>query len=321
MTRRPKILTYHRIYTPNNKYSFNLGAVSATPEAFEAQIAYIKQHRNIISCSDLLNAIKTNSKLPSRSTMITFDDGYVDNYSVALPILKKYGVKAIFFITTGYIDQSIRSWSDDLAYIINHTDKKFFIFEQKNKLLKLESQKNKDKAIKLMNHYCKFEISDNPSKLIKELAHHLEIKLPRIRLFMNWSEVKELHNTGMTIASHTATHPNLTQISEDSVNTEVQESFNVITKKIGNCPQIFAYPYGERIPADTNLQQLLRKLNIKIALTSCFGSTRLDPRTNLMIVKRINMHYLMGMMKFRLVLWGGFNKLYKVKHLDQTLFI
>jgi peptidoglycan/xylan/chitin deacetylase (PgdA/CDA1 family) len=105
-TLKVPILMYHYISTPPegaDKYRLDL---SVTPEEFERQMAYLAENGfETVSLYDLSLAITAKSELPSRPVIITMDDGYVDNYENALPILQKYGMEATFFIVTQFIDE------------------------------------------------------------------------------------------------------------------------------------------------------------------------------------------------------------------------
>ena len=69
-----------------------------------------------------VDALKTG-KLPARAAAITFDDGYADNRSIALPILKQHGLSATFFIATGYLNGG-RMWNDTIIEAIRRSEAK-----------------------------------------------------------------------------------------------------------------------------------------------------------------------------------------------------
>lgn len=98
------ILMYHYIRinpNPNDKVGFNL---SVTPENFSQQMGYlVSRGYHTISLDELGAHLLYDAKLPDKPIVITLDDGYSDSYTTALPILKSYGVKAVSFITTGFV--------------------------------------------------------------------------------------------------------------------------------------------------------------------------------------------------------------------------
>lgn len=92
------IFLYHRI----SEVADDPHLLSVNPENFEKQLLYLQDNFKIIRLSELVQNLK-NGKMVSGSATITFDDGYADNFSVALPILEKHRIPATFFITAGKI--------------------------------------------------------------------------------------------------------------------------------------------------------------------------------------------------------------------------
>ena len=96
------ILTFHSLskHKESNKYV-------VTEEDFVVHLEYLETHNyNCILAEDYsISLLERTYKLPKKSVMITFDDGHATDYTIALPILKKYNLKATFFITTDFIGQ------------------------------------------------------------------------------------------------------------------------------------------------------------------------------------------------------------------------
>jgi len=93
------IMMYHNVAN-----SETLKANTVSPQRFERHMEYLKQHRfNVIGFDLLVLNLRENKPLPKKSVVITFDDGYEDNYTNAYPILKKYGYPAIMFIPSDLI--------------------------------------------------------------------------------------------------------------------------------------------------------------------------------------------------------------------------
>src|SRR5262245_45583277 len=103
-------LNYHRIGEAGRSV-YDRGLWSATADDFDAQVGWLKSHFDIIRPDDLPAALAARR---GRHVLITFDDGYRDNYADAFPVLKRHGVPATFFITTGFIDDARLSWWDEI---------------------------------------------------------------------------------------------------------------------------------------------------------------------------------------------------------------
>ncbi|MHB0870784.1 MAG: polysaccharide deacetylase family protein [Chloroflexota bacterium] len=109
------ILMYHHVrpidHKTANRYA---GELTLPPAEFEQHLRYL-QSRGIatVSMDDLVLHLQGRTELPSRSVILSFDDGYADNHQYALPLLKRYGSKATFFIATGFTGQGdYMSWSN-----------------------------------------------------------------------------------------------------------------------------------------------------------------------------------------------------------------
>lgn len=101
------ILNYHSVHPAHES--------STRPEDFLAQMTYLKANFSVISLAEFLDARTSHRELPAKTTMVTFDDGYMNNYEHAFPILKKLDLPATIFLTTGFVDGEVditRGWTD-----------------------------------------------------------------------------------------------------------------------------------------------------------------------------------------------------------------
>jgi peptidoglycan/xylan/chitin deacetylase (PgdA/CDA1 family) len=93
------VLCYHSIH-PTNAFA------SATPGQFEEEMRWLKEHCDVIPLREAVDRAVGRRDTPSKPTVsITFDDGYDDNFIHALPVLMQYGIKASFYVTTGFVDR------------------------------------------------------------------------------------------------------------------------------------------------------------------------------------------------------------------------
>jgi len=116
------ILNYHRIGNADET-PFDSGVFSATAEQFDSQIAYLKRRFQMATLEDVFAMINGNAPRGT-SVLITFDDGYLDNYTLAFPILRSHAVQAVFFLPTAFIGTGKLPWWDTIAYIIKRSIKK-----------------------------------------------------------------------------------------------------------------------------------------------------------------------------------------------------
>ena len=118
------VLNYHRIDDPfHNGLDTFRPNISATPSDFATQMDYVSQKYNVISGTELIAFIKDGRQLPARAAIITFDDGYYDNYTNAYPILKARNLRAIIFLATDFIGTCKPFFWDLIAYCFFYTKK------------------------------------------------------------------------------------------------------------------------------------------------------------------------------------------------------
>ena len=118
------ILTYHRIATPGlGAGPFYDPVISATPESFRAQLEFLASRFHVIGLDQVLKLeSETPEAIQDPTVLITFDDGYRDNFESALPILCELGVPATFFIPTGILNEPRLPWWDHIAFTVKRTD-------------------------------------------------------------------------------------------------------------------------------------------------------------------------------------------------------
>ena len=125
---RMPVLTFHRIHESSAEYPYDDGVIDATPKEFERQIATVAKYFTPVGVDDVVRFLD-GAPLVKNPILVTFDDGYRDNYEVAMPILKKHGVRAVFFIATEYINRRRLFWWDRIAYAIKKSRRRSLALE------------------------------------------------------------------------------------------------------------------------------------------------------------------------------------------------
>ena len=100
------VVMYHNV-NPDVKKK---GTYSITPVQFEEDLKYFKEHNyTTVSVQEIINYVYDGAALPENPILLTFDDGYYDNYYYALPLLKQYGMKGVIFVVGSYSDETVRT--------------------------------------------------------------------------------------------------------------------------------------------------------------------------------------------------------------------
>lgn len=259
------VLNYHRIGTPGDS-PWDHDLWSCTQEEFDWQVRYLKSHFDIISPSDL-DQVSLDSR--DRFVMITFDDGYRDNYEMGFKVLKSHGVPATFFLATGFLDQPHLSWWDETAWIVKSTKKQTLSLP---KWLKQEitlDPVNPHPAIRQLLKTYKSLNSDLATAYLTDIRTELEVgETPHHMahdMWMTWDMAREMQVGGMNFGSHTVSHPIMSRIPLERQRWEVAESRRRIGQELGTEPVIFSYPVGGQTTCTDETITCLQELGVKWA--------------------------------------------------------
>src|SRR5260370_12400556 len=240
------ILDYNRIRpdTAGDEAMFDEGVWGPTQLSFDHQVKWLKENFDVVSEGEILEAIRGRSKYKHRCVAITFDDGYRDNYTLALPVLKGNSVPAIFFVCPGLIDSGRLGWWDLISYLVKKSRKPFGTID--GKTLPLGPQASA--TIEMLQSWMKLRRSSEMEELIEKLSEACEVSLPDPELqasqFMTWEHIRDAAQGGVAIGSHTHPHPVLTTIDEETQRREMSESKSILEQRFGTGIRTIAYTVG-----------------------------------------------------------------------------
>jgi peptidoglycan/xylan/chitin deacetylase (PgdA/CDA1 family) len=272
--RRLTVINYHRVtdlFDP--EFATFKPNVSATPAQFEQQMAYVAQHFNPIGIGDLTAWLAGQRDLPVRAALITFDDGYADNYTQAAPILKKHHIPGLIFLTSGYIDGLYHPHWDVVSLCFRQTR----LNEAVLPVLGRQSWSSplmREKMAGLFIEALKALPDEQRLSAVEQLTNVLGETVPDSAfqgLMMSWDQIRELIGDGIDFGAHTVSHPILTRISPEHALEEMQISRKRIQEETGQSVDSFAYPNGKRPDFKPEIQNLVRKAGFKTAFTLMAG--------------------------------------------------
>jgi peptidoglycan/xylan/chitin deacetylase (PgdA/CDA1 family) len=283
------VLTYHRIGNPEDDL-FDPGVFSATADQLDNQIFYLKRHASLVTLEESLAFISGRIKEKTRCcrVLITFDDGYLDNYEIAFPILRSHGAQGVFFLSTSMVGSCRVPWWDHIAYLMKTAQRRKFSLRFPADL-PVDIDKNGMTASlqAVLKLYKRPENSDSV-RFIRELAEEARgEEPPRVpRRFLDWDEAREMMGAGMVIGSHTHSHHVLSQLEPARQYEELSESRAILKKQLGVEPDVLAYPVGRRISFTEKTQTAARDAGYRAAF-SFHGGTNQQGKTSLYDVNRI----------------------------------
>jgi len=264
---------YHRI-GESSLSPFDPNIYSCTAENFEKQLRFIKKHFTVITLDEAITLAKGNMPLNKRYALITFDDGYIDNYEIAYPILQEQQVSAVFFIPSDYVNTDIIPWWDEIAWMLKKAEKTSLNFGS-NSVLQLTSE-----PISKIIRHCLAMVKSDPRAMedkLVELRKLLDCKYiaksTDKSLFMTWAQIAEMKAGGMDIGSHTCSHRILTHINEEEQLFELQSSKICLENNLNCKVDAIAYPVGESNTFNREICRMAEKVGYKIgfSFTNCIN--------------------------------------------------
>jgi peptidoglycan/xylan/chitin deacetylase (PgdA/CDA1 family) len=260
------IIAYHRVAGATD-YPWSLTPVS--PQDFDRQVRYLRRTYRIISLEELSNSLGDLKALPPKTAVITFDDGYRDVFLNAYPVLKKNGIPATVFLTTGNIGTCNLFWWDKVGYVIWKTGLdaldlgELGIYHLKSAGCRLQASRIIEKKLKKMPDEKRSEWIE---ALVRRSGVDISTKLGK-ELILSWDDVKEMSRNGISFGSHTISHPILTRLPLEAAGREIVESKRKIEAELAREVTTFCYPNGEPGDFNCDIQEILKSNGFKCAVT------------------------------------------------------
>ena len=238
-------------------------------EAYTWQMELLAKHFNVLPLSEALDRMQ-NDTLPPRAVCITFDDGYADNYTNALPILKQLNLTATFFIASGFLDGG-RMWNDTVIESVRNSKSALLDltkiglgkFDVGNEIQKYEAAIQIIQLIKYLPIDMRLQYTDYMAEQSQDLPTNM---------MMTSEQVKFLVMNGMDIGGHTVNHPILAKMNKSDVQKEVKNNKLMLECLIGKTLKAFAYPNG-KVGKDYLYEQveIIKKEGYLLAVSTNWG--------------------------------------------------
>ena len=237
---RVRILMYHR-FPPEHSGNF------------DRQCALLARDYTVVSLSEAARRLQGKETIANLA-VITVDDGYADMHDVAFPILKKHGLPATLFVTTGFIDRTGWMPGDRVRHYFAHTEKESLQLTDDRGEVHVFNTKNPgvaDRLRALLKRVPNRTRTHMLAALATEFAPENSTTLPAEYAPCTWDQLRVMAEGGISIGAHTVTHPILSRLeTEGETEREILESKACIERELGRPAELFAYPNGT--PEDIN---------------------------------------------------------------------
>jgi len=262
------ILIYHQVL---EKFD-NMRPYEVTADVFDWHMSLISRYFTPISLYDAANQLKTNS-LPQNAICVTFDDGYLNNLTVAQPILAKYQIPATVYVATAFTEGE-DMWNDRVLDLFSTPDVVSLVLEGKTVTLGDWNNRITIAEQQLM----RLKYMPIAERLAGVKALYDDNNMPNsTRRMMNAEQVKQLSDSGVEIGGHTVNHPILKVLSSEQQFDEISRCKQQLEDWTGKPVNHFAYPngsYGKDLTDET--VELVKKARYKTAVVTDWGTSCLD---------------------------------------------
>ncbi len=271
---RLDILLYHGVCESAERDGFGR---FVPVDQFEEHLRVLLRYGRPISLEDV-------TRTHASGVVITFDDGYANNYDLGFAILQKYRIPATVFLTTGFIDRTVPLWADWLLFLLMAAPRRNSTLEWKGSQIRLplgESRPDLDiyYAVRKQLHG---DTVDQIRDFLCRLEDHLGIRynwsgLPPALRPLSWEDVRAMRSSGLiSFGAHTVSHPKLAQCAPEVQRAEILESKRRIEQELGEPCLTFAYPYGKPTDYTQVTKQIIETVGFKLALSAENGFNRMS---------------------------------------------
>ncbi len=281
-----RVLAYHRVLESCDPqgFSFDPELISASADVFRQQMQHLKARFVPMRFDEVLDHFERGKPLPDGAVLVTFDDGYDDNYRIAFPILRELGMSAMFFVSTGHIDSGRPYAYDWLVHMLcsASADERVQVPELDiDWRVEATLPERRRQAADLL-YRVKLLDDEGQAALVTRLE--AEWGIPRAAGHpdcrpMTWDQLREMQRGGMEIGSHGVDHRMLAKLSRDHMLAEVRDSKHTLERELGVPVRAISYPVGGPDAFDHATVEAVRAAGFQVACSYVAGVGHLSPAT------------------------------------------
>jgi peptidoglycan/xylan/chitin deacetylase (PgdA/CDA1 family) len=237
------ILMYHSVMEDPRSQEALLGGITHSRNVFRGQMELLARRYRPTSLNRVRRFLHGEDDLPDRAVVVTFDDGYADNYEIAAPVLSEMGVPATFYVTVKCVEQRKVPWPAGLRALFRTTQKTNWA-DSSGKVWPLFSGVERENAYLVSCDECCKLAGTIQENYVARLEDELEIHVPIESgvLMMTYDQIRALADQKHIIGSHTLTHPNMAHVSLPDARREMTESKQHLEQQLKAAVTHFSYP-------------------------------------------------------------------------------
>jgi len=298
------VIYYHRLVPEGGMIDANLPGMYVSEGAFAEQLRLLQERYHPMSEEALLAACRGDTPWPRYPVVVTFDDGYQDNLTLAAPILKRYQVPWLLFATTGFIDNEVTPWFDTLFLLCRGRDELRF----QGEVIACEGLTTGRGCAAHRRLFRQLAALPGPARerwLMAVLAENgVDRQALSAGLFGTWDGLAAL-GPSVGIGGHTRSHPFLSHLTPEQATAEIVPARDRLSSRLGRRIETFAYPTGRREDFNAETIAILERHHFTCAFTTCYGINDLSPGPDRYRLHRIGIDYFDTIQTFHMKITGG----------------
>jgi peptidoglycan/xylan/chitin deacetylase (PgdA/CDA1 family) len=287
------ILRYHSICNDNDTPAYVSSSITLPVSVFDRQMRHLSQHYRCISLDEAVQCLAHLRPLPPRSIVVTFDDGYQDNYQYALPVLVKYRIPATIYLVSSTLTVGRVLWTSRLRQILAVSRvSSLALPELSHTPLPLDNDAARFSSARTLTNTLNVMPDGTRHQWIERIAEALQAAPtpPAQHWFLTLGQIDEMRRNGISFGAHTVTHPNLPGLAADEARFEVEQSRNDLQRLMHTDIVHFSYPNSGALHPhfSDKIVGLVRNAGYHSAVTSQEGSCR--PGGDVLLMRRVGIN-------------------------------
>lgn len=238
---------------------------------FTEQMRYIKRNYRVLSLLQMVEELQ-HANTHDQSVVVTFDDGYLGTYINAFPVLKEYRIPATVYLSAGLVESGELAWYDQIFLRFQRATSEVTVTLDTSRNFRFTDFASRVNAATTTVMYLRSLSDGERQRWCESLEKAMPLPAEELRgSMMNWNQVREMRDAGISFGCHTMTHPVLSRLTADALQREVAESKWLIEHRLGVRVDDFAFPFGKSKDCGPIGADVLSALGLRTAMTTILG--------------------------------------------------
>lgn len=236
------VLGLHRVLSKEDQARANsLPGIVLTDTTLEGMLEFLRRQFRVVGLDDFLHYENADIRSSKPLCLITFDDGWRDNYTNAFPLLKKYSLPAVIFLVSGLVESGGVFWTEQLIYAWRDPTRREEMLKQ---FAALKGAVTQQIGIESLIEHLKHMPAEERQIALTRIMPDGGSQNQDGDAMMIWEEVLVMKREGIEFEAHTVTHPLLVYENDQTLRFELHDCKQTLEEKLARKVRALAYPNG-----------------------------------------------------------------------------